>query len=79
MATYYINIPSMSKIELHPFTAATTESATIGPVLLFQQGPERKKAKRNVKEWTRKVGNMVDTTEHKGLTLKVCNFCLFLY
>ncbi|KAK0941801.1 hypothetical protein LTR29_006693 [Friedmanniomyces endolithicus] len=46
LATYYVNFPSISKLQVHPFTAASTGSGGTGPVLLFRRGPERKKAKK---------------------------------
>ncbi|KAK1820890.1 hypothetical protein LTR12_004761 [Friedmanniomyces endolithicus] len=52
LATYYVNFPSISKLQVHPFTAASTGSAGTGPVLLFRRGPERKKAKKTAKEFT---------------------------
>ncbi|KAK3673874.1 hypothetical protein LTR78_006076 [Recurvomyces mirabilis] len=52
LSTYYINFPRVSKLQIHPFTAASAGSAETGPVLLFRRGPERKKARRTQKEFT---------------------------
>ncbi|KAK4579800.1 hypothetical protein LTR86_000001 [Recurvomyces mirabilis] len=52
LATYYINFPRVSKLQIHPFTAASAGSAETGPALLFRRGPERKKDRRTQKEFT---------------------------
>ena len=71
LATYYVNFPGVSKIQLHPFTAASTGSAETGPVLLFRRGPERKKAKQTEKEFTWAVAAAADASIEKPLTIKV--------
>lgn len=57
--TYEVNIPSISKLENHAFTAAKVGMSSSGPVLLFQRSapwsPKRKQKKQD-KEWTWKVG-----------------------
>ncbi|TKA55282.1 hypothetical protein B0A49_12684, partial [Cryomyces minteri] len=71
LATYYINFPSVSKLQIHPFTAATAETTGSGPVLLFQRGPERKKSKQSEKEWTWALATRVDASWEKRSTLDV--------
>ncbi|TKA62935.1 hypothetical protein B0A55_12313 [Friedmanniomyces simplex] len=71
LATYYINFPRISKVELHPFTAASTGTADTGPVLLFQRGPERKKAKQTAKEFTWAVAAAADNSAGMASTLQV--------
>ena len=59
LQTFYLNIPSISKLENHAFTAAKVGTSTSGPVILFQRSspwsPKRKQKKQD-KEWTWKVG-----------------------
>ncbi|KAK3650128.1 hypothetical protein LTR56_006403 [Elasticomyces elasticus] len=69
LATYYINIPSVSKTELHPFTAAVVASDTSAPVLLFRQAPERKQDKKSMREWTWRVASAVDAGAEKRCTI----------
>ncbi|KAJ4211459.1 hypothetical protein NW759_012371 [Fusarium solani] len=57
LKTYYINIPSVSKLQNHAFTAAVPASSTSGPVFLFQRAG--KASKKSQKEWTWKVGALV--------------------
>ena len=63
LATYYVNFPNISKVELHPFTAASPGSAEVGPVLLFRRGPERKKARQTEREFTWAVAAAADASE----------------
>ncbi|KAM0437855.1 hypothetical protein ACHAPT_002220 [Fusarium lateritium] len=57
LKSYYVNIPSVSKIQNHAFTAAVSASGTSGPAFLFQRaGKESKKCQQ---EWTWKVGALV--------------------
>ncbi|KAK5731322.1 hypothetical protein LTR15_001261 [Elasticomyces elasticus] len=69
LATYYINIPSISKTQLHPFTAATTASSATAAILLFQQAPGRKVFKKSEKEWTWRVASAVDSGSEKRSTM----------
>lgn len=58
LQSYYVNIPSISKLQNHAFTAAKIGSSTSGPVFLFQrtQGHVKMKQKKLDKEWTWKAG-----------------------
>ncbi|KAM0326747.1 hypothetical protein ACHAQA_006620 [Verticillium albo-atrum] len=58
LSYYYINIPKISKLQNHAFTAAIPSSNESGPVFLLQR-VAGKKQKRLNKEWTWKLGNMV--------------------
>lgn len=72
LATYYVNLPAVSRLQLHPFTAASVGNGQAGPVLLFQKGPERKKAKKRDREWTWKLGHLIDTVRDiEKTTMKV--------
>lgn len=58
LQTYYLNIPTFSKLQNHAFTAARVGSSTTGPVFLFQRsqlGVGKKKQKKLDKEWTWKA------------------------
>jgi ferric-chelate reductase len=58
LQTYYVNIPSVSKLQNHAFTAAKIGNPGTGPVILFQRsqiGVDKRKPKRLQKEWTWKV------------------------
>ncbi|KAI8716350.1 Ferric oxidoreductase domain-containing protein [Fusarium sp. LHS14.1] len=57
LKTYYINIPSVSNLQNHAFTAAVPTSSSAGPVFLFQRAG--KASKKSQKEWTWKVGGLV--------------------
>ncbi|KAL2678727.1 hypothetical protein Neosp_009478 [[Neocosmospora] mangrovei] len=57
LKTYYINIPSISNLQNHAFTAAVPASSNAGPVFLFQRAG--KASKKSQKEWTWKVGGLV--------------------
>ncbi|RSL81912.1 hypothetical protein BHE90_006622 [Fusarium euwallaceae] len=57
LKTYYLNIPSISKLQNHAFTAAVPASNTSGAVFLFQRAGEA--SKKTQKEWTWKVGALV--------------------
>lgn len=60
LQTYYINIPSISKLQNHAFTAAKIRTNASGPVLLFQPTPGsgKMKQKRLAKEWTQKLASV---------------------
>ncbi|TKA83918.1 hypothetical protein B0A55_00228 [Friedmanniomyces simplex] len=66
LGTYYVNMPAVSRLQIHPFTAASVGHGGSAPVLLFQKGPERKKAKKRDREWTWKLGALVDSMNHEG-------------
>ncbi|KAH6615399.1 hypothetical protein C7974DRAFT_466351 [Boeremia exigua] len=61
---YYINVPNISKMQNHPFTAAVPSTNTSGPVFLFQKSQGKKQKSLN-KEWTWKLGNMVPNSGDK--------------
>ena len=77
--SYYLNIPSISKLQSHAFTAAKVGSSNSGPVFLFQrtQGTGKTKQKKLDKEWTWKVGSQandldaVDLEEKKAFEVRV--------
>ena len=61
LQTYHVNIPSVSRIQSHAFTAAKIGSRTSGPVILFQRAPARSaktKQEKVAKEWTWKLGSV---------------------
>ncbi|KAM0340360.1 hypothetical protein ACHAPU_010496 [Fusarium lateritium] len=63
LSYYYLNFPSVSRLETHAFTAISHPSNNGGPVFLIQ--PTTGKAKGGLKnEWTRKLRALVghDTT-----------------
>lgn len=74
LATYYINIPAVSKVQIHPFTAAAVDPATGEPIILFRLAPGRKKLNETQKEWTRRVGDIADTGMEQGSSAMVCAF-----
>ncbi|KAJ4361232.1 hypothetical protein N0V95_002050 [Ascochyta clinopodiicola] len=55
---YYLNVPNISKMQNHAFTAAVPSTNTSGPVFLFQRSQGKKQKSLN-KEWTWKLGDMV--------------------
>ena len=67
--TYYLNIPCISKLQNHAFTAAKIGSATTGPVFLFQHTqprPGQTKQKKLDKEWTWKLENLASDAPTVG-------------
>lgn len=65
LQTYYLNIPSISKLENHALTAAKVGNSTSGPVFLFQRSTPwspKRKSKKQEKEWTWKLGAVVGAT-----------------
>ena len=58
LQTYYLNFPSISKLQNHAFTAAKVGSSTTGPTFLFQraQRSDKTNQKKLEREWTWKVG-----------------------
>lgn len=58
LQTYYLNLPSVSKLQNHAFTAAKVGSDISGPVFLFQLAHIRAETEemRSKKEWTWKTG-----------------------
>ncbi|MCJ1405679.1 hypothetical protein MMC11_008908 [Xylographa trunciseda] len=71
LQTYYVNFPTVSKLQIHPFTAAVLETPTAGSTLLYQKAPERKKAKDTNKEWTWKLSALVDEAENRNIAIPV--------
>ena len=67
LATYYVNFAAVSRLQIHPFTAASIGHGheKTGPLLLFRRGPERKKIQKRDSEWTWKLGDLVDAA-HDG-------------
>ena len=58
LQAFYLNFPSVSKLQCHAFTAAAVGSAAEGPTFLFRRA-EGKKQKKLDKEWTCKLGELV--------------------
>ncbi|KAK5105657.1 hypothetical protein LTR62_002507 [Meristemomyces frigidus] len=71
LATYYVNFPSVSKLQIHPFTAASSASAETGPVLLFRRGPERKTVKKTEKEFTWALATAAGRNTEEPPTMEV--------
>ena len=68
LQTYYLNIPSVSRLQNHAYSPALTGSASSGPVFLFQrtsiEGKSARKQKKAMKnQWTWKVGRKADSTD----------------
>ncbi|KAJ4989555.1 hypothetical protein SVAN01_04932 [Stagonosporopsis vannaccii] len=55
---YYVNVPCISKLQNHAFTAAVPSTNTTGPIFLFQRSQGKKQKSLN-KEWTWKLADMV--------------------
>jgi hypothetical protein len=55
---YYLNIPAISKLQNHAFTAAVPSFSNSGPVFLFQRSGGQNQKKLD-KEWTWKLGALV--------------------
>ncbi|KAK4580038.1 hypothetical protein LTR86_000240 [Recurvomyces mirabilis] len=63
LQTYYISIPSISKLENHAFTAAKVASNGSDTVLLFQKTPTsaiKRNDKAQNREWTWKLSRMIE-------------------
>lgn len=63
LQTYYLNVPSVSKLQSHAYSAATAGLSTSGPTFLFQRTStegqsERRKKRVMKKQWTWKVGKL---------------------
>ncbi|KAG4283258.1 hypothetical protein FPRO06_09931 [Fusarium proliferatum] len=58
LSYYYLNFPSVSKLQNHAFTAAIPSSSASGPVFLLQR-TKGKKQKTLDKEWTWVLASMV--------------------
>lgn len=65
--SYYLNIPSVNRLQNHAFIAAKVRSNGSGPVFLFQRAQGSSKTKQNKldKEWTWMVSCQVG--ENDGL------------
>lgn len=60
--SFYLNIPSVSRVQNHTFTAAKTATNDTGPVFLLQRAPlagRRKPGTSEGKEWTWKLGRLL--------------------
>jgi hypothetical protein len=60
LETYYVRLSAISKVQIHPFTAAATATSSSGPTILFQKSPSKKKVTASDREWTWLLGAMVD-------------------
>jgi ferric-chelate reductase len=56
--SFYINFPSVSRLQSHAFTAAKSATSTSGAVFLFQRAVGKKPGKLE-KEWTWRVADLV--------------------
>ncbi|KAL2889227.1 Ferric reductase [Ceratocystis lukuohia] len=69
LAYYYLNIPAISKLQNHAFTAAIPRSTGSGPVFLFQ-GTQGRSQKALQKQWTWKLGaKLLESREKTSLAL----------
>lgn len=59
LQTYYLNVPSVSKLQNHAFTANKVGTSERGAELLFRRA-DGKKPKRLDQEWTWKVAGLLD-------------------
>jgi ferric-chelate reductase len=74
LQTYYLNIPSISKLQNHAFTAAKVAAAGDGAVLLFQKtqaGSIKRSAKAQDREWTWKLTKLIDEEASAGMAFKL--------
>ena len=71
LETYHIRLSAISKVQIHPFTAAATATSASGLSFLFQKSPPKKKEKASRKEWTWLLGAMVDQSADKPLQMEV--------
>lgn len=68
---YYLNIPSVSRLQGHAYKAAAVRSSSSGPVLLLQRCQGKKLSKLE-KEWTHKLANTLpDPGTQTELTVRV--------
>lgn len=63
LETYYINIPEISRLQNHPFTAAAVSAVTGSTTLILRKSPARKKAKSRDREWTWKLAALAEGSE----------------
>lgn len=71
LQTYYLNVPSVSKLQNHAFSAAVVGSTLNGPVFLFQRtstvGQSVRREKRTMKrQWTWKLGRQAEYDDDTG-------------
>lgn len=73
LQSYYLNIPSISTIQNHAFTAAKVGSPASGPVFLFQRAQPigKAKQKRLDKQWSWKAGHEADQADTKPVPIDV--------
>lgn len=82
LQTFYLNVPSVSKLQCHAFSAARTGSTNTGPVFLFQptsrEGKSQRKQQKMMKrEWGWKVARQASENDDaeasrvKSLRLRV--------
>ncbi|EME49618.1 hypothetical protein DOTSEDRAFT_68412 [Dothistroma septosporum NZE10] len=71
IATYYLNIGQISRLEAHPFSAVYSTASESGPVLLFQRGPAKKGDKKRDKEWTWKLSYLAHDAANSGQSLSL--------
>ena len=65
LQSYYLNFPTISKLQCHAFTAASVGSTTEGPSFLFRRAEGKKQPKLD-KEWTWKLGQLVESQRTNG-------------
>jgi ferric-chelate reductase len=71
LETYHIRLSAISKVQIHPFTAAATATSSSGLSFLFQKSPPKKKEKASQREWTWLLGVRVDQSPLKKLQMEV--------
>jgi ferric-chelate reductase len=74
LQTYYLNVPAISRLQNHAFTAAKVAANGDGAVLLFQKtqaGAIKRSAKAQDREWTWKLTDLIDKETSAGQTFKI--------
>lgn len=71
IVTYYLNFGEVSRLQLHPFTAAKTGDDMTGPTFLFRKCQDRDTQAQSAKEWTWKVAALADSRPGSHMALKV--------
>ncbi|KAJ4404329.1 hypothetical protein N0V82_010524 [Gnomoniopsis sp. IMI 355080] len=64
--SFYLNIPRVSRVQNHAFTAAKTATHDTGPVFLLQRASlagRRKSSKSEQREWTWKLSRLVESQQ----------------
>lgn len=72
LATYYLYLPTISRVQGHPFTVIDNGNTTAGLTILFRKSPERKTQAKSDNEWTWKLAALANA-EKPNPKLKVTN------